>query len=114
MAKESQLEKEFRFQLMAYDIPFEQEVKLIPGRKFHFDFFIPTTNIAIEIQGGVWSKLKMGHNSGSGIKRDCEKSNLAQKYGYILFKFTSDMVRNGEAILFLNNVLNDDDDLPSK
>ena len=106
MKQESQLEKEFRFQLMAYEIPFEQEVKLIPGRRYQYDFVIPETNIAIELQGGTWSKNKMGHNSGSGIRRDCEKSNLAQQHGYRLFKFTSDMVRKGEAVLFLRQVLN--------
>ena len=107
MGKESALEKELRFQLLAHKIKFEQEVKLIPGRRFSFDFFLPEHNIAIEVQGGTWSSSKMGHNSGSGIRRDCEKSNLAQKHGYRIFKFTSDMVRMGDAVLFLKEILDE-------
>lgn len=103
---ESTIESKFKVQLKAYQIDFEQEVKLIPGRRFSFDFVLKNAPIAIEIQGGTWSRGKSGHNSGAGIKRDCEKSNLAQMHGYIIFKFTSDMVISGEAIAFLCEYLN--------
>lgn len=103
---ESAIESKFKIQLKAYQIDFEQEVKLIPDRRFSFDFVLKSTPVAIEIQGGTWSKGKSGHNSGSGIRRDCEKSNLAQMYGYTIFKFTSDMVISGEAIAFLCEYLN--------
>lgn len=98
---ESAIEAKFRVMLDAYGIGYTQEVKLIPARKFRFDFVLKAYSIVIEIQGGTWAASKMGHNSGSGIRRDCEKSNLAQQEGYVILKFTSDMVISGEAILFL-------------
>ena len=103
---ESSIEAKFKIQLKAYQIGFKQEVMLIPGRRFKFDFLIENTNLVIEIQGGTWARKKSGHNSGVGIRRDCEKSNLAQAHGLIIFKFTSDMIISGEAIAFLCEYLN--------
>ncbi len=103
----SHLEEMFALHLRCEFISFQREVALIPGRRFKFDYVLPQHKIAIEIQGGTWSKRPMGHNTGSGIKRDCEKSNLVQKYGYRLLKFTSDMVTSGEAIRFLIEFLKD-------
>ncbi len=103
--KESKLELDFKIQLKIYQIKFEQEVTPISGRKFKFDFYLPLYNILIEIQGGTWSSKKMGHNSGSGIKRDCVKSNIGQLHGFIVLHFTSDMIISGEAINFLNEFL---------
>lgn len=55
-------------------------------RKYRLDFAIPTLKIAIEVQGGIWAKGNSGHSSGTGIKRDMDKSNLAQSLGWFLIK----------------------------
>ena len=93
----SNLEDTLAFQLKAADIPFEQQVKVIPGRRFAFDFLLTGTNILVEVQGSTWV-ANTGHTSGKGIKRDCEKANLAVLAGYRVLTFTGDMVNNGEAL----------------
>ena len=95
---ESGAEDAFAYQLARADIGFEREVACIPGRKFRFDFRIEGTKILIEIQGGVWSKTRSGHSTGSGIRRDCEKLCAATLQGFSQFNFTPDMVRDGFAL----------------
>jgi len=44
-------------------------------RRFRFDFAWPEYKVALEVEGGVWSRG--AHGRGSGIVRDIEKYNLA-------------------------------------
>lgn len=94
----SEIEETLALHLRSVGIPFEREFKAIEGRKFAWDFRIVDTNILIETQGGTWSSGKMGHNSGSGIKRDYIKNNLAIMAGWRVLYFTSDMITSGEAL----------------
>jgi hypothetical protein len=50
-------------------------------------------------------KGKTGHTSGDGVRRDCEKNNLAVLAGYKVLYFTSDMVRDGEALATVEKML---------
>lgn len=68
------------------------------GRKWRFDFCDPVNKICIEVQGGIWSKGKTGHSSGSGINKDHDKYNSAQFHGYRVFQVTSDTIRDLSAI----------------
>lgn len=78
---------------------------IIPGlrRKWPFDFCDPHPDrkICIEVQGGIWSRGKSGHTSGSGIKKDHEKYNHAQAAGYKVFQITSDTIQDMSAIDFI-------------
>ena len=87
----------FAMQLNANCIGHEREYKAIPGRRFAYDFYLPEYNLLIELQGGTWMK-RSGHNSGSGIQRDCEKLNLAVLEGFDVMHFTTDDVEDGTAI----------------
>ena len=98
--KKSELEDKFAFQLRAVGVEYEREFKAIPGRRYPWDFRID--NLLIEIQGGTWSRGKSGHTSGAGVRRDCEKLNLATLHGWRVLAFTSDMVHDLTA---LNTVL---------
>jgi len=77
-------------------IVYRREVCLIPDRKWCWDFVIEP-DLAIEVQGGTWSRGKNGHSSGSGIRRDAKKANAATVAGYRTLFFTTDMVKSGEA-----------------
>lgn len=61
-------------------------------RLYRLDYAIPVDRsgnelkIAIEVQGGIWAKGNSGHSSGKGIKRDMDKSNLAQSLGWFVIK----------------------------
>ena len=93
MPKQSNLEKKFiSLWEKSYKLSLEEELCLIPGRRFRFDFVHQESKVAIEIQGGVFMRGNSGHSSGKGITRDCEKSNLAIYQGYVVFKLTNAMI----------------------
>jgi len=58
-------------------------------RKWRFDFAFPTQKVAVEIEGGVWAPGRMGHSTGTGIQRDCEKYNEAVVLGWRVLRYTS-------------------------
>ena len=80
------------------DLLLAREVRLIPTRRFRFDFVHPESRVAIEIQGGTYSRRKLGHNSGSGIRRDYEKSFLVQIEGWNVFHLDCNMSKNPSII----------------
>ena len=75
---------------------FQREFKAIPGRKFKWDFVFPNVRLLIEVQGGTWGKG--AHSTGTGIARDTEKLNLATLNGWRVLQFTSDQIRQGKAL----------------
>lgn len=93
----SGLELTFLRQLEGLGIDgFVMEYRFHPVRRWRFDFCWPAEKIAVEIEGGTWSGGR--HTTGSGFKKDCEKYNHAAKMGFCVLRFTSDMVKSGEAI----------------
>jgi hypothetical protein len=70
-----------------------REYKFCPKRQFRFDFAHTFASVGIECQGGIWGS-KMGHNSGSGITRDCEKICLAASMGWLVFPLTEQMINS--------------------
>ena len=92
--KKSELEKKWlgNFVLFGgnrYPEPLSEQT-FHESRKWRFDFCWPDNMIAIEIQGGQW--IKGGHNSGTGLQRDCEKFNAAQARGWKVFLFSTSMI----------------------
>ena len=99
MAKKSHLEEEFARQLTEAGIAFEREVKgIVPGRRFRFDFVIrcacESVRLIVEVDGGTWSGGR--HTSGVGFRNDCIKLNGAVEQGYVVLRYTSDLVKSGE------------------
>jgi hypothetical protein len=70
-----------------------------PGRLFRWDFCWVSQRVAIEVQGGLWSKghAKAAHALPLGILRDYEKSNLGQEHGWTVLFFTPDQLRVARA-----------------
>ncbi len=69
----------------------ERERKFHPVRKWRFDFAWPAYRVALEIDGGIFSKGKerLNHASGPGIQADHEKRNAAAELGWRVLVFTS-------------------------
>lgn len=84
-------------QCQAYKFTPERELKFCEGRKWAFDFAFPESMIAIEVEGGT-SFGKSRHSRGEGFENDCRKYNAAMALGWRVFRFTTDMVKRGEAI----------------
>ena len=71
-------------------------------RKWRFDFAWPVSKIAVEVEGGTWSKGR--HTRGAGFANDCEKYNSATLLGWRVYRFTSDMIDDGRAYAMLERV----------
>jgi very-short-patch-repair endonuclease len=63
----------------------DKEVQFHSKRKFKFDYAIPELKIAIEQEGGVYTK--QAHGSVTGILRDIEKYTLAASCGWVILRF---------------------------
>ncbi|CAH0528436.1 hypothetical protein CTH30272_02120 [Allocatenococcus thiocycli] len=74
-------------------------------RRWRFDFAYPDLKVAIEIEGGVYTKGR--HTRGKGYEADCEKYNTATAMGWRIFRFTTGMVKSGEAALAIERFLLD-------
>lgn len=78
----------------------QAEFKFHKSRRWRFDYANPSLKIAIEINGGVWTRGR--HSRGTGQIKDFEKLNAAQMMGWRVFQYTpqqtADMVRDMESI----------------
>ena len=93
----SELEDTFAMQLDAVGLDgYVREYQAIPGRRFRFDFCWVKERLAVEIQGGTYSKG--AHSTGTGINRDYEKNNLAVLNGWRVLSFDTKMVKSGAAL----------------
>ena len=103
----SELEDIFAAQLDAVGLDgYVREYQAIPGRRFRFDFCWVKERLAVEIQGGTYSRG--AHARPLGIKRDYEKGNLAVQFGWRVLQFDADMVKSGQALDFTEKMLRGD------
>lgn len=65
-----------------------RELQFCPGRKWRFDYAIPSARIAIEIEGAIWARGR--HVSPQGYLKDMEKYNMASVLGWTLLRFSTD------------------------
>lgn len=103
------------------------------GRRWRADFAWPERMVIAEVEGfgaqkipGVRCKkcgapapancprcghprpaqMQFGrHQTAAGLTKDCEKYNAAAELGWTVYRFTSPMIRQGEAIEQLRRVL---------
>ena len=90
-------ERTLAFQIKAIGLPApEPEHHFAPPRRWRFDFAWPDYNLAVEVEGGTWSRGR--HTRGAGFEKDCEKYNEAALLGWTVLRFTTSMVEDGRAI----------------
>lgn len=100
----SELEDLFAQQLDALGLTgYFREYLAVKGRKFRWDFCYEGAKLLIEINGGTFTKG--AHSTGTGIRRDYEKNNLAQLAGWRCLMFDGEMVRSGEAVEIVRKAL---------
>lgn len=58
-----------------------------PVREWRFDVAWPDQKVAIEIQGGTYSRVRGAHSRPRGQSRDFEKINAAQLAGWRVIQF---------------------------
>lgn len=72
-----------------------REHKFHPARKWRFDYAWPDRLVAIEVQGGLWSKqfgARAAHSMPLNILRDMEKGNAAVFLGWRVLHYTPEQL----------------------
>lgn len=94
------------FQMRCAGLPDpETQIKVVPARKFPWDFGWPAYRLLVEVQGGIWRKGGGAHSHPSNIMRDVEKQQLAVIHGWYVFPVTTDEVSNGQALQLITLAL---------
>ncbi len=89
-------EETFAQQCAAYGLKPKREYVFAEGRKYRADFAWPGQKILVEIEGGTW--INGRHNRGSSVEADYRKYNLAASQEWLVFRFSTYMIKSGEAI----------------
>ena len=100
--------QEFLQLLENNNIPTPQtETLFAQPRKFRADYFWRCNGIALmlELQGGVESNARSGHNSISGTKRDREKLNIASSLHIFTLQVSYKELIAPETIYFIKQIL---------
>lgn len=93
-------------------VKIELGIELIPEYRFHpkrqwrFDYAIPEQKIAIECEGGIYTRGR--HTRGAGYKADMEKYNEAVKLGWKLLRYTPDELLHKTTIDEIGHLLTAD------
>src|SRR5678809_931558 len=64
-------------------------------RRWRFDIAFEDERLAIEVEGGTWTRGR--HTRGSGYEKDCEKYNTAVLLGWRVLRFTSCLLYTSDA-----------------
>ncbi len=83
----------------------KKEYRFHPVRRWRFDFAWPEFKVALEAEGGTWSgKKKSRHTTAKGFHDDCIKYNTATLMGWRVYRFTSTMIKGGDALEMLESI----------
>lgn len=99
---------QFVLQCKAHGLPDPvPEYKFHPIRKWRFDFAWfddkAEVYVAMEIEGGLFVNGR--HSRGRTMINDMEKYNNATLLGWKVYRFSTDEIKNGEAVKFMKGAL---------
>ena len=90
----------------------ETEVRFHPSRRWRFDYAWPRVQIALEVEGGVWTGGR--HSRGSGFVKDMEKYNEAAVRGWLLIRCTPSTLCDNETIELIRRAFQERTDASSQ
>lgn len=67
-------------------------------RKWRFDWSWPDHRVALEVEGGLFAKVKGRHARPHGIKGDLEKYNTAGAMGWIVLRILPEQLLRTDTI----------------
>jgi very-short-patch-repair endonuclease len=80
-----------------------REYRFHPKRRWRFDFAWQLWKVAVEVDGGIYSRGR--HVRGSGFERDIEKRNAAVLAGWRVLHFTSRHIKSGIAVKTIEELM---------
>lgn len=80
-----------------------REYRFHPVRKWRFDYAIPLLKIAIECDGGVFTRGR--HVRPVGYLNDMEKFNASSELGWLVLKFTPQQLMKEETIATIRTTI---------
>lgn len=100
----SELEAQMELQIRAAGLPEPvTELRFCDGRRWRFDFCWPGPMVALECEGGTWSRGR--HTRPQGFEGDCEKYSEAALLGWRVIRATTAMVEDGRALDLVRRAL---------
>lgn len=78
------------------------EFAFAPPRRWRFDLSFPVVKVAVEFQGGVWSRGR--HVRGAGYVKDCEKLIAAAADGWLVFPIPYDLLKGVQMLKIVQAV----------
>jgi very-short-patch-repair endonuclease len=89
------------------------------GRQFRFDFAWPDRKLAVEVDGATFMLRRSSKQRGRLVpvgrhnrREDLQRANIAARLGWMVLRYTPDMVFKGEAIRDLRDILERDQTVP--
>lgn len=67
------------------NVEYVREHRFHPPRKWRFDVAFLDAKVAVELEGGIWTRGR--HVRPKGYKNDMEKYNAAQADGWVVLRF---------------------------
>lgn len=80
------------------------EYRFHPTRKWRIDYAITDHMIAIEVEGGAWTRGR--HTRGAGFVADMEKYNEATRLGYRVIRVTPDDLLSAKTFDLIKDLIN--------
>lgn len=92
------------YQCLAAKLPAPvAEHRFSPPRRWRFDYAWPEQKVALEQEGGVWTRGR--HTRGKGYLADMDKYNSAAILGWIVIRATPSQVQDGTAFTWVQQAL---------
>lgn len=79
------------------------EFRFHETRKWRFDFAFPESRVAVEVEGGLWSKG--AHVRGRHALSDMQKYNEAALSGWRVLRVTPDQLLTADTVTMLHRAL---------
>jgi very-short-patch-repair endonuclease len=95
------------------NLKLQPELRFHDTREWRFDLAAPYAMLAIEIEGGAFSRGKSRHTTGTGFVDDCDKYAFALLLGWRVLRVPTDWVWNGRAAALFVAAANPKADWPS-
>lgn len=83
-----------------------KEFKFHPTRKWRFDYAVPEYKIALEVEGGVWTRGR--HTRPQGFLGDIEKYNTATIMGWKVLRTTPDELYSNKTVNLIKSAITGD------